>query len=123
MFRTAVLLLLASTALAQAPISRIPSALAGTAAHSYLTGVLDVRNRDIDPTKLKITEATAVLSGPDVAALARALAVDPQATEGAISLTTDLRQIGLIGANEEVIGRDGAQVIIASSDHVRRWQR
>lgn len=120
----ALTLLLAATAFAaDTPTSRIPAELAGTPAHTYLTGILDVRNRDIDASVLQLADAAAVLSGPDVSALSRALAEDPEAMEGATTLTTDLRALGRLGPDEEVIGRDGRQVITAKSDRVRIWQR
>lgn len=120
----ALTLLLAATAFAaDTPTYRIPAELTGTPAHAYLTGILDAANRDIDATQLQLADSAAVLSGPDVSALARALTHDPQAMEGATTLTTDLRRLGRIGPDEEVIGRDGRQVITARSDRVRIWQK
>jgi hypothetical protein len=103
-------------------ISPVPGALAGTPAHPYLTGLREAGLDPLDASQVEVVDAGTVLSGPDLAALARELAEEPRATEGATSLTLDLRKRGLIPGNEEVIGRNGKTVLKASSDQVSRLQ-
>lgn len=104
-------------------VSPVPGELAGTPAHPYLVGLQDVRLGQIDPATVEVADASSVLSAPDLGALALALAGDSGATEGATSLTLDLRKLGRIGPQEEVAGRDGSRVLTAQSIVVTRMQR